>query len=134
MQRSDIYRALVRNHAKLAYNSVAAWLEGKVPMPEAVAGVPGLAENLRIQDRVTQQLKGLRHAHGALDLQTLESRPVFAGDKIYDLRADTKSRAKEMIEDFMIAANTAANAFPAREKSPLPEAHGPFTQAVGQDR
>ena len=118
MQRSDIYRALVRNHAKLAYNSVAAWLEGKGPMPEAVAVVPGLAENLRIQDRVTQQLRGLRHEHGALDLQTLESRPVFAGDKIQDLRADTKNRAKEMIEDFMIAANNAAARFLHGKKVP----------------
>ena len=28
VQNSDIYRACVRNRAKLAYNSVAAWLEG----------------------------------------------------------------------------------------------------------
>jgi exoribonuclease R len=34
VQSSDIYRALVRNHAKLAYNSMAAWLEGKGPAPE----------------------------------------------------------------------------------------------------
>jgi exoribonuclease-2 len=105
MQGSDIYRALVRNHAKLAYNSVAAWLEGKGPMLEAVAVVPGLAENLRIQDLVAQQLKALRHEHGALDLQTLEARPIFAGDEIQDLRVDERNRAKEIIEDFMIAAN-----------------------------
>jgi len=105
MQSSDIYRALVRNHAKLAYNSVAAWLEGKGPAPEAMAAVPGLAENLRIQDRVAQQLKARRHEHGALDLQTLEARPVFAGDEIQDLRVDERNRAKEIIEDFMIAAN-----------------------------
>jgi exoribonuclease-2 len=105
MQSSNIYRALVRNYAKLAYNTVAAWLEGEGPMPEAVAVVPGLAENLRIQDRVARQLKALRHEHGALDLQTLEARPVFAGDEIQDLRADERNRAKEIIEDFMIAAN-----------------------------
>lgn len=107
LQSSDIYRALVRNRAKLAYDSVAAWLEGKGPMPEAVAVVPGLAENLRIQDRVAQQLKGLRHEHGALDLETLEARPIFAGDEIQDLRVDERNRAKELIEDFMIAANGA---------------------------
>ena len=90
MQGSNIYRALVRNQAKLAYNSVAAWLEGKGPMPAAVAAVPGLAENLRLQDRVAQQLKALRHEHGALELQTLEARPVFAGDEIQDLQADEK--------------------------------------------
>ena len=105
MHSSDIYRALVRNHAKLAYSSVGTWLEGKGPLPEAVAVVPGLAENLRIQDRVAQQLKALRHEHGALDLQTLEARPVFAGEEIQDLRVDERNRAKEIIEDLMIAAN-----------------------------
>jgi VacB/RNase II family 3'-5' exoribonuclease len=105
MQGSTIYRARVRNQAKLAYNSVAAWLEGKGPMPAAAAAVPGLAENLQLQDRVAQQLKALRHEHGALELQTLEARPVFAGDEIQDLQADEPNRAKEIIEDFMIAAN-----------------------------
>ena len=118
MQSSDIYRALVRNHAKLAYNSVAVWLEGKGPMPEAVAVVPGLAENLVIQDRVAQQLKALRHEHGALDLQTLEARPIFAGDKIQDLRVDERNRAKELIEDFMIAANGVAARFLHGKKVP----------------
>lgn len=105
MQGSNIYRARVRNQAKLAYNSVAAWLEGKGPMPAAMTAVPGLDENLRLQDRVAQQLKALRHEHGALDLQTIEARPVFAGDQILDLQADEHNRAKEIIEDFMIAAN-----------------------------
>jgi exoribonuclease-2 len=118
MQSSDIYRAVVRNHAKLAYDSVAAWLEGKGPMPEAVEAVPGLAENLRIQDRVAQQLKALRHEHGALDLQTLQARPIFAGDKIQDLRVDERNRAKELIEDFMIVANGATARFLHGKKVP----------------
>jgi VacB/RNase II family 3'-5' exoribonuclease len=118
MQSPDIYRALVRNHAKLAYNSVAAWLEGKGPIPEAAAIVPGLAENLRIQDRVAQQLKALRHEHGALDLQTLEARPIFAGDEIQDLRAEERNRAKEIIEDFMIAANGVTARFLHGKKVP----------------
>jgi exoribonuclease-2 len=74
-------------------------------VPAAVAEVPGLAENLRLQNLVAQQLKGLRHEHGALELQTLEARPVFAGDEIQDLQAEEPNRAKEIIEDFMIAAN-----------------------------
>ncbi len=41
MQSSDIYRAVVRNHAKLAYNSVAAWLEGKGPAAGGRGGCPG---------------------------------------------------------------------------------------------
>src|SRR6202451_2597650 len=85
---SDIYRATVRNRAKLAYNSVAAWLDGKGPMPPAIGVVAGLDENLRLQDRVAQKLKALRHAVGALDLETIEPRPVFAGDELKDLAAD----------------------------------------------
>lgn len=102
---SDLYGATVRNRAKLAYNSVAAWLEGKGPMPEPIAAVEGLAENLRIQDRVAQQLRAFRHEHGALDLEAIEARPVFEGDVIRDLEAERGNRAKELIEDFMIAAN-----------------------------
>jgi ribonuclease R len=105
LQDSDVYRARVRNHAKLAYNSVAAWLEGIGPVPEAIAPVDGLAENLRLQDRVAQSMKNLRHVHGALTLETVEARPVFDGDEIRDLKVEEKNRAKDVIEDFMIAAN-----------------------------
>jgi len=105
LRSSDLYRATVRNRAKLAYNGVAAWLDGKGPAPGPIADVEGLAENLRTQDRVAQQLKAFRHEHGALDLETIEARPVFDGDVIRDLDAERRNRAKELIEDFMIAAN-----------------------------
>ncbi len=84
---------------------VAAWLEGNGSMPEAVAAVPGLEANLRLQDAVAQKLRTLRHEHGALDLKTIEARAVFDADQIQDLAAEEKNRAKELIEDFMIAAN-----------------------------
>jgi VacB/RNase II family 3'-5' exoribonuclease len=105
VQQSDLYRAIVFNRAKLAYNSVAAWLDGTAPAPEKVSAVPGLDQQLRIQDRVAQAMKELRHQHGALSLETIEARAVFDGDELADLRADDKNRAKELIEDFMIAAN-----------------------------
>ncbi len=102
---SDVYRAVVHNHAKLAYNSVAAWLEGSGPMPDAVGAVAGLAENLLLQDRVAQSMKSLRHEGGALSLETIEARPVFKGERICDLLVEETNRAKQIIEDFMIAAN-----------------------------
>jgi len=105
LESSDIYRARVRNHAKLAYNSVAAWLEGNGSLPEAIAAVEGLKENLRLQDKAAQSMKNLRHMHGALSLETVEARPVFDGDKIRGLEVEKKNRAKDIIEDFMIAAN-----------------------------
>ena len=102
---SEVYRAVVRNWAKLAYNSVTAWLDRTAPAPPRLAAVPGLGEQLRIQDRVAQAMKTLRHQLGALSLETLETRAVFDGDLIADLRPEEKNRAKELIEDFMIAAN-----------------------------
>jgi exoribonuclease-2 len=102
---SDVYRAMVQNKAKLAYNAVGAWLEGTAPAPPKVAAVAGLDEQLRIQDRAAQAMKALRHTHGALSLDTIETRAVFDGDVISDLQPDQKNRAKELIEDFMIAAN-----------------------------
>jgi exoribonuclease-2 len=106
LQDSDIYRAHVRNHAKLAYNSIAGWLEGSGILPEAVAAVNGLDENLRMQDRTAQGLKNFRHIHGALSLETIEARPVFDGDEIRDLEVETKNCAKEIIEDFMFDFQT----------------------------
>jgi len=102
---SDVYRAAVHNHAKLAYNRLAAWLEGEAEMPEAVAAVEGLAENLLLQDKATQMMKSLRHQEGALSLETIEAKAVFQEDLISDLVVEETNRAKQIIEDFMIAAN-----------------------------
>ena len=103
--KSDIYRAVVVNRAKLAYNSVAAWLDGTAPAPAPITKVSGLDQNLRLQDRVAQAMKTRRHQQGALSLETIEARPVFDGDSLRDLQADQKNRATELIEDFMIGAN-----------------------------
>lgn len=115
---SNVYQALVRNHAKLAYNSVAAWLEGSGSIPDALAAVKGLDDNLRLQDRVAQQIKEFREQHGALSLDTLESKPVFDGDQITALQIEEKNRAKELIENFMIAANGVTARFLAAHNFP----------------
>ena len=103
-QESDIYGALVRNRVKLAYSSVAAWLGGGA-VPAAVAAVPGLDENLRLQNRAAQRMKGLRQVHGALTFESVEARPVFDGDAIRRLEVEKPNRATDLIADFMIAAN-----------------------------
>ena len=101
----DVYRAIVYNHAKLAYNSVAAWLDGKDAMPKAVLAVEGMAENIRLQDAIAQQMHQFRHRHGALSLETIESHPLFVGNQLQMLQFDKKNRAKAIVEDFMITAN-----------------------------
>lgn len=118
LQGSDLYRAAVRSRAKLAYNGVAGWLDGDGPMPEGIGAVAGLAENLRLQDDVARKLKALRHQHGALDLETIEARPVFDGDALTDLEHDAQNRAKDIIADFMIAANGVTARFLASKGLP----------------
>jgi exoribonuclease-2 len=105
LQDPDIYRARVTNHAKLAYNSVAAWLDGNGSLPQAITAVTGLEENLRLQDQTAQKMKDVRHTHGALSLETIEAKPVFDGDQIQSLEIDEMNRARVIIEDFMVAAN-----------------------------
>jgi len=114
----DIYRGRVVNHAKLAYNAVAAWLDATGPAPPRVAAVPGLDVQLRLQDRVAQAMRAQRHRRGALSLETLEPRPVFDGDMLADLLPDEKNRAKELIEDYMIAANEVTAKFLDARGSP----------------
>jgi exoribonuclease-2 len=108
----------VHNQAKLAYNSVAAWLEKTGPIPAAIPVVKGLAENLQLQDQAAQRMKNFRHVHGALSLETIQTRPVFEGDQISALEIDEKNRAKEIIEDFMIAANGVTARFLSASKFP----------------
>jgi exoribonuclease-2 len=79
---SELYQAHVRNHGKLAYNSVAAWLDGEGEIPARVGETPGLDENIRLQDRVAQRLMEQRHGHGALSLETIEPKAVFDGDSL----------------------------------------------------
>ena len=108
---SDVRRALVRNQAKLAYNSVAKWLENSGPMPEPVAAVAGLADQLLLQNAVASQLQYLRHEQGALDLETIEPRAVLDEGHIVNLQREKKNRARALIEDFMIAANGVTSRF-----------------------
>jgi VacB/RNase II family 3'-5' exoribonuclease len=118
MKGSDIYEALVKNRAKLAYNSVAAWLDGNGPMPAPLAAVAGLDANIRLQSKVAEQLRALRHMRGALSLQTLQSRPVFDGEVLRDLLPDQSNIAKSLIEELMVAANGVTARYLAAKKFP----------------
>jgi exoribonuclease-2 len=109
--RGDVYRALVRNQAKLAYSSVGPWLEGAAAPPPKVAASATLQEQLRVQDRIGRALGSCRTKRGALHLASQEATAVFRGDLLTDLRIEDKNRAKEMIENLMIAANGAVAGF-----------------------
>jgi VacB/RNase II family 3'-5' exoribonuclease len=103
----DVYRAMIINHAKLAYDSLGAWLEGHGPTPAAVARDPELQEQLWLQDRAASLLKTLRDAAGALEFDTVEATATGTDGKVSAITVTRKNRARDLIEDFMIAANVA---------------------------
>ncbi len=118
VSQCDIYRAAVCNHAKLAYEAVAGWLEGTAPPPPALASSAELASQVRRQDQIAQRLRQHRVEKGALDFDRAEARPVIVGDRIEGLREVRANRARDLIEDFMIAANTSTAEFLAARRSP----------------
>lgn len=103
---NEVYRAVVRNHAKLVYETVGAWLEGRAPAPARVSEVPGLAEQIRLQDETTERLRALRRRSGALNLRTIEAKPIAVDGRVVDLVPAEHNRARDIIESFMVAANT----------------------------
>jgi VacB/RNase II family 3'-5' exoribonuclease len=105
LEGEDVYSAVVRNHARLNYDGVGAWLEGASPVPAAMEAVEGLVDNLRLQDRVGQDMKKFRYSHGALSFETRSAEPVMDGDRLSHMEVDQKTRSKEMVENFMIVAN-----------------------------
>ena len=107
----EVYPALLRNWAKLAYSSTGAWLEGRGPVPPAVAAVPGMEAQLRLQFETSQRLRGLRKQHGALTFGSREATPVLQAGQVTDLRLTVHTVAEDIIESFMVAANVAMAQF-----------------------
>jgi len=102
---SNVYRAIVRNKAQLAYGAVGTWLEGAAAAPPKVAASSDLQAQLKLQDEVAQALRKLRYEQGALNIDTSEVHPVVLNQQVVDVVKQEKNRATELIEDLMIAAN-----------------------------
>ncbi|PKN72386.1 MAG: ribonuclease II [Candidatus Cloacimonetes bacterium HGW-Cloacimonetes-3] len=118
IKSSLLYRAMVKNKAKLSYHKLAEWLEGRASVPNSVSQVKGLEANLRLQDKVAQKMKELRHEHGALEFETIHASPVFENEILKDLVQDRSNRAKDIVADFMIAANGAVARYLNSQKYP----------------
>jgi exoribonuclease-2 len=105
VRSSDVYRAIVRNTAQLTYDGVGAWLEGHGPAPAKVGASAVLQTQLQQQDACARALRGARFRHGALNIETIETRPIVLRGEVVDVVRQDKNRATDLIEDFMIAAN-----------------------------
>jgi exoribonuclease II len=111
MQSSLIYMAKVKNQSQLAYDSVSAWLDGKSPIPESVKKVSGLENQLRIQDDLAQKLRVIRHEKGSLEFDIFQPKATFVDDVITDISQQAHNRARQLIEEFMIATNGCTSRF-----------------------
>jgi VacB/RNase II family 3'-5' exoribonuclease len=106
-----VYRAWLRNRSKLAYSSTGAWLEGRAPVPPAVASVTGMEAQLRLQQTTSEKLRALRRQQGALTFASVEATPVLAGGEVQKLEVRSHNVAEDIIESFMVAANVAMASF-----------------------
>ena len=112
MKSVDIYRALVKNQAKLSYDPVGNWLDGKADVPESVTAVPGLEAQVRLQFESAKDLEEVRKQHGALELGTIQASPVVDDHgKVLELAVVEENGARDLIANFMIAANVAMAQF-----------------------
>jgi exoribonuclease-2 len=117
---SRIFPALVQNKAKLCYDAVAAWLEGKTRAPEPLARDKGLRLQVEMQDRLARILRRERMAAGALEFATLETRIEMAADgRVKRIVSRRQNRAERIIEELMVACNGSTAAFLAARGLPV---------------
>jgi exoribonuclease-2 len=103
----EVYRAWIRNRAKLAYSSTGAWLEGRGPIPPAIASVPGMEAQLRLQQETSGKLRAFRKQAGALAFDSMEPAPVLENGQVKGLAVRGRNVAEDLIENFMVTANVA---------------------------
>lgn len=118
LEEGAVFQAMVHNHAKLSYPSVGQWLEGKTPTPEKVARVPGLESALLLQHKAAQILKDRLHTTGALTLELPEAEAKIAKSHEIILEPPSHNFAEQLIEGFMIAANSVIALHLERAKIP----------------
>jgi VacB/RNase II family 3'-5' exoribonuclease len=118
VESSDVYPGLIHNYARLSYSSVGKWLDNHGPIPAAVAHTSGMEEQIRLQVKAMARLRSLREEKGALQFETIQATPVVSAGRVVNLKITERNTARDIIENFMIAANSAMATFLASRKSP----------------
>jgi exoribonuclease-2 len=112
VKKTNFYQAVIKNHAKLSYEAIGAWLDGKAGVPDSVKGVPGMEAQVKLQNEIADRLGEFRREHGALDLDTIQASAVVdEHGKVVDLAVVEPNSARDLIANFMIAANVAMAEF-----------------------
>jgi len=118
---SRMYEAVIYSHARLTYTQVAKWLEDGDR--KAVVGVK-IRPMLEDAARLFHVLERCREIRGALDLDLPETRPVLKDNEVLGMASQPRNIAHKLIEELMLAANTAvAEYLEAKECSLLYRVH-----------
>lgn len=118
VQTGDVFRALLRNQAKLSYEEIGAWLDGKSEIPNSVSQIDGMETQIRLQYETAVRLHNFRKQKGALEFETIEAKSVIAGDEITDIEIERRNSVRDIIENFMIAANVQTAEFLEKRNVP----------------
>jgi len=102
---NNVYRALVRNKAKLAYESVGAWLDNNAAVPHTIEETYGLKEQIALQRTAAERLHKYRLEKGALEFESIEPSAVVVDGQIKGIESVQENSARKLIENFMVAAN-----------------------------
>jgi VacB/RNase II family 3'-5' exoribonuclease len=108
---ASVSKATVRNRAKLDYDSAGGWLENKGRAPQLVDNTSGLADQLHLQFEAAKRFHEERIRAGALEFESIEPQPVMAGQNVIGLNLERKNRARDLIENLMVATNSAIATF-----------------------
>ena len=102
---NNVFRALIRNQAKLAYDDLGAWLDANTDEPQKIADTIGLKDQIIRQKMAAERLHKFRLEKGALEFESVESSAVVVDGEIREIEAVKTNSARHIIENFMIAAN-----------------------------
>lgn len=116
LRSHNIYSAFARNHAKLTYNNVGAWLDENAALPSVAT--PEIQQQLHWQDTASERLRADRTRRGSLSFETIEAQPVVSEDGSVNIELVRKTRASRIIEDFMVTANVVMAQFLDEHNSP----------------
>lgn len=106
-----VERALVHNRARLAYEEVADWLDGKGPLAKRPLKMSVLRKQLLLHEEVALRLRRRRYERGALPVERWRLDAVFRCNGSVRVEETKGARAQELIEDLMVAANEATAAW-----------------------
>lgn len=115
--RSSFFEAVMRSHARLTYDEVAATIVDRDPKLRRRHA--GLLTHLHELYALYKVLHQTRAARGAIDFDTTETRILFNEEqKVERIVPVQRNDAHRLIEECMLAANVAAAKFLQRKRLP----------------